>query len=496
MYCKKCKKSYGNDALFCEECGERLIPDPVEKTEEKETAKVSNSAKSSGKSIAVRTAIGVLAVAVVGTGAFFGYRMLKNHNKEQQIVVKKNKDESKKTVSMKELDKKIDYRFLKSLAMVLPCYEEVSDMTEKDIINFVSTSLLYKNMQMEGIIPKNTDLYPILIDDKDVLQFDTEEPLLPIEEQFEATYYENISVKNTALNQAFAIMGYPGNWVDAYKDALLTEAHLNEESIKETINFNKDSIDVYTGGRGGFTNISVQIKDTKIEKKNIQLVYQYQFTVGEEMVTDEERTMTLIADENEYGYKIQSIVKEKDIEGEAEETTPVNDSEDKSASDANQVSENLFARMPSDFTFSSGVGAWGTMLTLHEDGTFEGAYQDTDMGDMEYANGTVYVSEFKGKFSQPEKIGDKTYKMNLESIEYTRDPGEEEVINDTHYVYTEAYGLEQITDGLIIYEPGVPADSLPEDCKNWNFEIMFEQKTTLESWGIYNPGGGTAFFGK
>ena len=33
-----------------------------------------------------------------------------------------------------------------------------------------------------------------------------------------------------------------------------------------------------------------------------------------------------------------------------------------------------------EFLFCSGAGAWSTVLTIHEDGTFEGYYHDTDIG--------------------------------------------------------------------------------------------------------------------
>lgn len=45
------------------------------------------------------------------------------------------------------------------------------------------------------------------------------------------------------------------------------------------------------------------------------------------------------------------------------------------------------------FAFSSGAGAWGTVLTVLEDGSFEGNYHDTNMGDTgeEYPNGSVIM---------------------------------------------------------------------------------------------------------
>lgn len=51
------------------------------------------------------------------------------------------------------------------------------------------------------------------------------------------------------------------------------------------------------------------------------------------------------------------------------------------------------------FVFSSGVGAWQTMLNINEDGSFKGYYSDSDMGDTGegYPNGIIYLSVFEGK---------------------------------------------------------------------------------------------------
>ena len=58
------------------------------------------------------------------------------------------------------------------------------------------------------------------------------------------------------------------------------------------------------------------------------------------------------------------------------------------------------------FYFSSGVGGWATELKVYADGTFEGHYYDSDMGDTgdDYPNGTQYDCRFKGKFSTPEQV--------------------------------------------------------------------------------------------
>ena len=55
-----------------------------------------------------------------------------------------------------------------------------------------------------------------------------------------------------------------------------------------------------------------------------------------------------------------------------------------------------------EFYFSSGAGAWYTVLYIHEDGSFDGHYEDTNLGDMgDNYNGTIYYSDFTGQFTEP-----------------------------------------------------------------------------------------------
>ena len=53
------------------------------------------------------------------------------------------------------------------------------------------------------------------------------------------------------------------------------------------------------------------------------------------------------------------------------------------------------------FYFSSGAGGWRTFLNIDADGRFDGAYSDSEMGSVgeDYPNGTYYLCEFIGKFS-------------------------------------------------------------------------------------------------
>lgn len=142
------------------------------------------------------------------------------------------------------------------------------------------------------------------------------------------------------------------------------------------------------------------------------------------------------------------------------------------------------------FWFSSGAGGWGTELSIKEDGTFEGIYSDSDMGDTGegYPYGTRYLCKFSGEFTKPEKVNDYTYSMKIENMVYEDKPNTEEILDDgVKYCYSEPYGL---TDGneFLIYLPESPLDELPEEYLSWINHYMYgeTEKTTLPFYGIYN----------
>ena len=100
-----------------------------------------------------------------------------------------------------------------------------------------------------------------------------------------------------------------------------------------------------------------------------------------------------------------SSVKEPIDPPEGEKSTAQQDAESKDGS--------LPEALPKEFVFASGAGAWGTMITLNRDGSFEGSYSDSEMGDSgeNYPHGSVYVSEFSGQFDDIKQVDDHTYSM-------------------------------------------------------------------------------------
>lgn len=141
-----------------------------------------------------------------------------------------------------------------------------------------------------------------------------------------------------------------------------------------------------------------------------------------------------------------------------------------------------------EFWFASGVGGWSTELYIHEDGTFEGQYHDRDMGATGegYPDGEMYLCEFSGKFTNPRKVNDYTYSMEIESLETAQTPDTEEVKDGIHYLYTGPYGLEGAEE-IQIYLPGSPYLELPESYRSWaGYGLSDTSDTKLPFYGLYN----------
>lgn len=141
------------------------------------------------------------------------------------------------------------------------------------------------------------------------------------------------------------------------------------------------------------------------------------------------------------------------------------------------------------FEFCSGAGAWSTELFINSDGTFEGSYHDSDMGDTgaDYPNGTRYYCSFTGKFDDLEKVDEFTYKMKLVSLVYEDEPDKEEILDGIRYIYSGAYGLVGGTD-FLLYLPGAKLADLPEGYRSWVGYYYPEsvEETELPYYGLYN----------
>ena len=183
------------------------------------------------------------------------------------------------------------------------------------------------------------------------------------------------------------------------------------------------------------------------------------------------------------------------VSADAAQTETAEQKEEESA-DANANEISLPEEVPSEFYFSSGVGAWSTDLILHKDGSFFGDYHDSDMGDTgdDYPNGTVYVSSFSGVFTNIQQIDDYTYEMTLSEVQTDEEEGVESIADEIRYVSSSAYGLETGST-CYLYLPGTPKESLSEDCLMWVHMDYFDENDELTCYLIYNQEPGYTFIG-
>ena len=148
------------------------------------------------------------------------------------------------------------------------------------------------------------------------------------------------------------------------------------------------------------------------------------------------------------------------------------------------------------FTFSSGAGAWSTVMYIRADGSFSGEYHDSDMGSVGpgYPGGTMYQCVFTGQLGEPEQINDYTYSAPISSLRYEEKAGQSKIIGDVLYSYSGAYGLEG-TDHLLIYLPQAPLSDLPEEFISWTVFYMPSDSPegTLSFYGLYNEPQQTGF---
>lgn len=149
-----------------------------------------------------------------------------------------------------------------------------------------------------------------------------------------------------------------------------------------------------------------------------------------------------------------------------------------------------------EFFFTSGVGSWSTVLTINADGAFKGYYHDTDMGcrGEGYPNGTQYICNFSGQFTEPVQVNEYTYSAQLQTLQCEQEPGTEEIIEGIKNMYSEPYGLDN-AENILFYIEGAPIAELPEGYRSWvgYLDLANLQETSLPFIGLYNEAAQQGF---
>lgn len=150
-----------------------------------------------------------------------------------------------------------------------------------------------------------------------------------------------------------------------------------------------------------------------------------------------------------------------------------------------------------EFFLTSGVGSWSTVLTINADGAFKGYYHDTDMGcrGEGYPNGTQYICNFSGQFTEPVQVNEYTYSAQIQSIQCQQEPETTEIVEGMQNIYSEPYGLNN-AENILFYTEGAPIAELPEEYRSWvgYFNLSNLQETALPFIGLYNEAEQQGFF--
>lgn len=155
--------------------------------------------------------------------------------------------------------------------------------------------------------------------------------------------------------------------------------------------------------------------------------------------------------------------------------------------------------LPEELVFSSGAGAWRTVLTLQPDGSFTGQYSDWDSGGdpSQYPEGIYYICNFSGTFGDLRQLDGTSYAMTLETLEAQETEGEEWTEDGTLYIGSAPYGLEGGTE-FFLYAPESSTDvltseSLQVEWPEWNLPETVPEGQ-LGCWMLYNQDMDQGFF--
>ena len=160
--------------------------------------------------------------------------------------------------------------------------------------------------------------------------------------------------------------------------------------------------------------------------------------------------------------------------------------------------DSLFEKLSAlDWSFSSGVGGWSTELKIAPDGTFTGAFHDSEMGETgeTYPSGTVYGCTFSGKLSVADQAGDGPWKVRVDALRPDEGQVPEAIEDGVRYVTADPYGLSE-GDEMTLYQPGTPVSVLSESMQHWAH--VLDQVTpplALESWFLMSEKNDSGFVG-
>ena len=161
----------------------------------------------------------------------------------------------------------------------------------------------------------------------------------------------------------------------------------------------------------------------------------------------------------------------------------------KSDSQSDAATRSLMKSIAGKYGFASGSGGWGTTMTVASDGTFSGTYHDSDMGITgdDYPNGSVTISNFKGRFKDAKKNADGSYTMQCDksALKIDGNIGDTYIKNGSKYTVADPYGIAPC-GAFTVYPAGYDSSQLSEAIVGWSHAWYDSMPAKLETPIIVN----------
>ena len=297
------------------------------------------------------------------------------------------------------------------------------------------------------------------------------------------------------------------NWTDSIMElsfATYPFTKVHEWSVVRTYDEQIDSVDIlcYIDGnqvtQNELMNASIDIYD------NIDEILMYNGALTDSELVD------MIRSGNHSALSLNNAIAMLETGGASQNGNFVdpngnggNDETDPNSSNQNQSVDaaDALKDIPIMY-FSSGAGGWATVIEIADDGSFIGEYYDSNYGETGdgYENGTFYICEFTGKFTDVQKVADYTYTMKISNLTMTYDAGQEWIESGMRFVASPPYGIETDPDTVYtLYLPGAKTSSMSDSFLSWVASPMGMATSEIPDpfpyYGIYNPVSETGFWG-
>ena len=147
------------------------------------------------------------------------------------------------------------------------------------------------------------------------------------------------------------------------------------------------------------------------------------------------------------------------------------------------------------WSFCSGVGGWSTDLEIQSDGSFNGTFHDSELGDTGelFPYGTIYGCSFSGRMSLVEQVDENAWKIRVDALSMDEGQLEEAIEDGIRYVTVEPYGISE-GDEMLLYRPGTPVSVLSEGMQFWA-HVVYNEDTRLEDWFLGSEANDSGFVG-